>query len=91
MHARDPCNNCFEGWGAFHNLPVHAYTERGFICAAYHVRMASVCALLQDKMLTRVETARKEMQHIGDFDYGEVPSLRVSTALCEAYARHLPA
>ncbi len=25
----------------------------------------------QDKMITRVETARQEMQHIGEFDYGE--------------------
>ena len=31
--------------------------------------------LLQDKMLTRVETARKEMQHIGDFDYGKLKDL----------------
>lgn len=25
----------------------------------------------QDKMITRVEMARQEMQHIGEFDYGE--------------------
>ena len=55
------------------------------------VKVTLLCGLLQDKMLTRVETARKEMQHIGDFDYGELPPAIISKALCEAYARCLPA
>ena len=42
-------------------VPIHA-------CPEEH-------GLLQDKMLTRVETARKEMQHIGDFDYGKLKDL----------------
>ena len=54
-------------------------------------RVTSACGLLQDKMLTRVETARKEMQHIGDFDYGKLPPAIISKAFCEAYARCLPA
>ena len=37
--------------------------------------------LLQDKMLTRVETARKEMQHIGDFDYGELKELKAVVSI----------
>lgn len=31
-------------------------------------------------MITRVETARQEMQHVGDFDYGESS---FSAVLCE--------
>ena len=42
--------------------------------------------LVQDKMLTRVETARKEMQHIGDFDYGE--SYTVVSSPCQTPYRH---
>ncbi len=41
------------------------------------MRDLTTSASLQDRMLTRVETARKEMQHIGDFDYGELGILIV--------------
>lgn len=37
--------------------------------------------LLQDKMLTRVETARKEMQHIGDFDYGKLKDVEAVVSI----------
>ena len=60
------------------------------LCVADCVKLTGLCALLQDTMLTRVETARQEMQHIGDFDYGELPPVVISKASCEAYARCMP-
>ena len=78
------------GWTASGNSHVHASTGQGSVCVADCIRVTSAYGMLQDKMLTRVETARQEMQHIGDFDYGEPPSIMISKG-CEAYARWLPA
>ena len=73
--AWEPCSTRLKGWNPLFSAPRLNVLplRRGSSCLAHCVRMTSACGLLQDKMLTRVETARKEMQHIGDFDYGKPP------------------